>query len=83
MVRNRSFNKLILVIHDLMIHVKIMSVNKVPHKEMYDFIDEIEYLPQLIVSEEDQTELFDNELIRICEKYNLTNILSKYNELSE
>ncbi|MFY7844836.1 hypothetical protein [Chryseobacterium gambrini] len=60
-----------------------MSVNKVPHKEMYDFIDEIEYLPQLIVSEEDQTELFDNELIRICEKYNLTNILSKYNELSE
>lgn len=83
MVRNRSFNKLILVIHDLMIHVKIMSVNKVPHKEMYDFIDEIEYLPQLIVSEEDQTKLFDNELIRICEKYNLTNILSKYNELSE
>ncbi|MBL7879674.1 MAG: hypothetical protein JNN23_07415 [Chryseobacterium gambrini] len=60
-----------------------MSVNKVPHKEMYDFIDEIEYLPQLIVSEEDQTELFDNELIRICEKYNLTNILNKYNELSE
>lgn len=83
MVRNRSFNKLILAIHDLMIHVKIMSVNKVLHKEMYDFIDEIEYLPQLIVSEEDQTELFDNELIRICEKYNLTNILSKYNELSE
>ncbi|BEV03459.1 hypothetical protein [Chryseobacterium gambrini] len=60
-----------------------MSVNKVLHKEMYDFIDEIEYLPQLIVSEEDQTELFDNELISICEKYNLTNILNKYNELSE
>ncbi|WP_312090936.1 hypothetical protein [Chryseobacterium sp.] len=83
MVRNKSFNKLTNVIHDLMIHVKIMTVNNAPYKEMYDFIDEIEYLPQLIVSKEDQTELFDNELIRICEKYNLPNILNKYNDLSE
>ncbi|WP_336733131.1 hypothetical protein [Chryseobacterium sp. VD8] len=80
MVRNKNFNNLINVIHDLMIYVKIMTVNKVSHKEMYDFIDEIEYLTQLIVSEEDQTELFDNGLIRICEKYNLTNIFNKYND---
>jgi len=45
---------------------------------MYNFIDAIEYLPQLMMGEEDKTALFEEELEKICLKYNLIAVLEKY-----
>ncbi|WP_430827193.1 GTP-binding protein EngB [Chryseobacterium indologenes] len=78
MIKKENFNKSVMAIHDLIIHIKIMTVNNVLHGEMYNFIDDVEYLPQLITSEEDQTNLFEEELRKICEKYSLMAIFNKY-----
>ncbi len=79
MIKKENFNKSVTAIHDLIIQIKIMTVNNIEHREMYNFIDDVEYLPQLITSEEEQTDLFENELRKICEKYNLMPIFNKYN----
>jgi hypothetical protein len=78
MIRQENHNSSIEAIHSLIIQIKLMTVNNKPHLEMYHFIDDIEYLPQLIVSDEDQTALFDEQLEKICQKYNLFAIFNKY-----
>lgn len=80
MIKNENLNRSVIAVHDLIIHVKIMTVNNIPHGEMYSFIDDIEYLPQLITNEEEQSNLFEEELRKICEKYNLMPIFKKYSE---
>lgn len=56
-------------------------MSNVQHGEMYNFIDDVEYLPQLITSEEEQTNLFEEELRKICEKYNLMPVFEKYSNI--
>lgn len=78
MIRPEKHTQSIEAIHDLIIQIKLMTVFKKPHLEMYHFIDEVEYLPQLMMSEEDKTALFEEELDNICLKYNLISVLEKY-----
>lgn len=70
--------KAIVVIHDLLIQLKIMSVNNKPHLEMYNFIDKLEYLPQLIIDDEDRTLIFDQCIEKLCEDHNLPLIIHRY-----
>jgi len=78
MIRQENHTKSIEAIHDLIIQIKLMTVFNKSHLEMYHFIDDVEYLPQLMMTDEDQTALFEEELEKICKKYNLITIFEKY-----
>ena len=81
MIRPEKHIQSIEAIHNLIIQVKLMTVFNKPHLEMYNFIDEVEYLPQLMMFEEDKTALFEEELEKICLKYNLISVLEKYRKV--
>lgn len=78
MIKEEKLNKSIEVIHDLIIKTKIKAVNNESHEEIYNFLDDIEYLPQLILDEKDMTTIFKDELEKICEKYNFSSLLNKW-----
>lgn len=81
MIRPEKHIQSIEAIHNLIIQLKVMTVFNKPHLEMYNFIDAIEYLPQLMMGEVDKTALFEEELEKICLKYNLISVLEKYRKV--
>ncbi len=55
-----------------------MTVNNSSYLEIYNLIDDLEYLPQLITDKEDRTDLFDQSLKKLCKKYNFLDVIHKY-----
>lgn len=78
MIKEKKLKKSIEAMHDLLIKLKVMTVNNSPHLEMYNLIDDLEYLPQLMTDEEDRTDLFDQSLKELCRKYNFSDVIKKY-----
>lgn len=80
MIKEEKIRKSISAIHSLLIKIKMMTVNNTSHLEMYNFIDDVEYLPQLILDQDDKTMVFEKYLEEICEKFDIPEIIKRYRE---
>ena len=65
-------------LHQLIIRVKIRTGYKEPYEETFNLLDEIEYLPVLMLDEKDRTQEFEEYLKEICEKYSFMPIWYRY-----
>lgn len=72
--------KAIKAIHSLIIEVRIMVGNKEDNEQIFNILDELEYLPALLLENKDNTEVFNSYLKGICETYNLNHIYKRYIE---
>lgn len=62
MIPPEKNRRAIKAIHNLMIRLKINIVQELPHRELYNLIDELEYLPILLLNKEDRTQEFEEYL---------------------
>jgi hypothetical protein len=73
--------KAIEAIHNLLIELKIQIGNDSSKIDLMDLIDEIEYLPALMLQENtDTTQTFNDYLLSICEKYGYLRIMRKFEQ---
>ncbi|MDR3010868.1 MAG: hypothetical protein LBV59_23275 [Sphingobacterium sp.] len=79
MVDEKKLRDAILAIHDLIIRARIMTFEKVSNEVMFDFLDDLEYLPVLILEDKrENTKRFEEYLESICNRYDYPDILIKY-----
>ncbi|WON95078.1 hypothetical protein [Sphingobacterium sp. UGAL515B_05] len=79
MVDEKKLRDAILAIHDLIIRARLMAFEKVSNEVMFDFLDDLEYLPALILEDKrENTKRFEEYLESICNRYDYPGILIKY-----
>ena len=66
-----------------MIRLKINIVQELPHRELYNLIDELEYLPILLLNKEDRTQEFEEYLEKICSQFQCMRIWEQYQDEEE
>ena len=54
MIEKEKQEKASRVIHNSIIHIKMMIVKEKTPREIFDYVNEIEYLPQLLLSKENK-----------------------------
>ena len=83
MIPPKKNRRAIKAIHNLMIRLKINIVQELPHKELYNLIDELEYLPILLLNKEDRTQEFGEYLKKICSQFQCMRIWEQYQNEEE
>lgn len=78
MIKEEKLSKSLSALQDLIIRARNLAYQNHPSKKLAELLDGIEYLPALIIEEEDQTELFEHFLEELCIQYNFPEILNKY-----
>lgn len=78
MINKEKLNSSILSIQDLIIRTRNLAYQKHAVEKLAELLDSIEYLPALILEKEDRTDLFENYLEEICNKYDFPDVLNKY-----
>lgn len=66
-------------IQQLIIFSRKMAYDRVSHEKIAELLDDIEYLPTLILEEEDRTDAFGKYLEGIAKQHNMEIILDIYN----
>ena len=79
MIPPEKNRRAIKAIHNLMIRLKINIVQELPHKELYNLIDELEYLPILLLNKEE----FEEYLKKICSQFQCMRIWEQYQNEEE
>ena len=80
MIPPEKNRRAIKAIHNLMIRLKINIVQELPHRELYNLIDELEYLPILLLNKEDSTREFEEYLKKICSQFQCMHIWEQYQD---
>ena len=83
MITPKKNRRAIKAIHNLMIRLKINIVQELPHRELYNLIDELEYLPILLLNKEDRTQEFEEYLEKICSQFQCMRIWEQYQNEEE
>ena len=83
MIPPEKNRRAIKAIHNLMIPLKINIVQELPHRELYNLIDELEYLPILLLNKEDRTQEFEEYLEKICSQFQCMRIWEQYQDEEE
>ena len=83
MIPPEKNRRAIKAIHNLMIRLKINIVQELPHRELYNLIDELEYLPILLLNKEDRTKEFEENLKKICSQFQCMRIWEQYQDEEE
>ncbi|WP_315037866.1 GTP-binding protein EngB [Capnocytophaga sputigena] len=83
MIPPEKNRRAIKAIHNLMIRLKINIVQELPHRELYNLIDELEYLPILLLNKEDRTQEFEEYLEKICSQFQCMRIWEQYQDEEE
>ncbi|MGV3598697.1 MAG: GTP-binding protein EngB [Bacteroidota bacterium] len=78
MIPEYKISKAIKAIQDLIIKSRWLAYEDIPRKELGDFLDDVEYLPTLILKEEEAELDFELYLKMICEKHQVMYIYDKY-----
>lgn len=78
MINPLKFTRALEAIHGLIIESRIYVGEKKSYDSIFEFIDELEYLPTLILQDKDLTNEFNDYLLFICEKYKIMRIYNKY-----
>ena len=80
MIPPKKNRRAIKAIHNLMIRLKINIVQELPHRELYNLIDELEYLPILLLNKEDRTQEFEEYLKKNCSQFQCMRIWEQYQD---
>jgi len=83
MITPKKNRRAIKAIHNLMIRLKINIVQELPHRELYNLIDELEYLPILLLNKEDRTQEFEEYLKKNCSQFQCMRIWEQYQDEEE
>ena len=78
MIESKKQKKAIQAIQDLIIEVRNLAYQNYPSKDLAEFLDGVEYLPALIVEENDRTELFEIFLTDLCVRNNCMSVVNRY-----
>lgn len=70
--------KAIRAVQDLIIHTRNLAYQNQPIHTIAELLDGIEYLPALMLENEDRTELFGQFLEEICRKYDFLEVFERY-----
>lgn len=65
-------------IRDLIIHGRWLTFEGISKDLMIDFLDKVEYLPELVLNEKSTTQSFEEYLQMICENFDCMEILVRY-----
>lgn len=72
--------KALKAIHSLIIETRIMVGNKEGYDQIFNLLDDLEYLPALLLEKKDNKEMFNSYLKEMCESYKLNHIYNRYIE---
>lgn len=65
------------IIHDFIIKARSFAYENKDGKFMADFLDQVEYLPALMLEEKDQTEFFRDYAKGICEEFDCNEVFAR------
>jgi len=77
MIESEKLNKALRAIHDLIIQARILTMD-LSKQEMFEFLDGLEYLPNLLAQEDDMTIQFESFLEQLCIENNCVHIFKRY-----
>lgn len=80
MIQKEKQEKALKSIHNSIIHIKMMILKEKTPKEIFDYVDEIEYLPSLLLSKKDNTIIFEQHLENISKNFDVPFLWKYYNE---
>ncbi len=80
MIDSNKLHSAIKAIQDLIIEARNLAYLNQPTEKIADLLDGVEYLPGLILLQEDKTEWFESYLEEICTKYNYPGIMIRYHK---
>ncbi|KFF03859.1 hypothetical protein [Chryseobacterium luteum] len=81
MIKTEKLNNSILAIQDLIIRARSLAYQNVSMEILAEFLDGLEYLPALILEQDDRTDLFESFLEELCTKYSFLEVLDKYKKI--
>ena len=68
----------LIAIQDLLVKGRQLSFEGIVGQEMFNYFDELHYLPYLIYDDENQTLFFESYLKGICERYRCMEVWNRY-----
>lgn len=80
MVKDEKQEKALRAIHNSIIHIKMMILKGKTYKEIFNYVDEIEYLPLLLLSKTNDTDIFEQQLEEISKKFDYHSLWLRYQD---
>lgn len=78
MIENQKQKKAIQAIQDLIVKARNFSCQNMSYERLAEFLDDLEYLPSLIVEDKDNTTLFEDYLRDICDRNCCMDVFIRY-----
>ncbi len=70
--------KALYAIYSLIAEAHNLAIQNIQSKELFNFFDDLEHLPNLLIEENDQTNFFEMCLEGCCVRNKCTYIIDKY-----
>ena len=80
MIEQAKFRQSLRSLQDVMVLARKMAQERSDHDSIARLLDRAEYLPTLILDEEDTTEEFRDNLAEIAEEYSWRILLDRFDE---
>lgn len=80
MIEKNKNEKALRIIHKSIVHIKMMISQEKKIDEIFKYVDEIEYLPLLLLSKDDETKIFEQQLKKISKEFEAPSLWLGYNE---
>ena len=78
MIEDHKLNKALRAIQSLIIESRSLAFNKKSHRAIAKLLDDLEFLPALILENKDRSQQFDKYLESICYENNFHYIWTEY-----
>jgi hypothetical protein len=80
MIQESKQRNALIAIQKTIIHARFMAYNKEEHSRLAAILDAAEYLPDLILQPEDNTEVFRGNLVSIARQFKCEYIVQAFDE---
>lgn len=77
MIEEAKQKQALKIVHDFIIVARRFAYDEKDAKFIADFLDEVEYLPALILEETNQTEFFQKYAKGICEQFDCNEVFAR------
>ncbi|OQP47722.1 hypothetical protein [Niastella populi] len=81
MIKVEKEKKALKAIHDLICHGRKLAYEGTASKILAEFMDDLEYLPALMLQESDTTDLFEEYLKGTCKQFDCDYIATLYEKV--
>jgi len=65
-------------IHKLIVQARILVFENTSKENLMSYLDDLEYLPAIMLEEKDRTQLFEGYLEEMCARFNCKYIIDAY-----